>query len=249
MKLKTLLLFKSLSFFILVVTIGLTIWAYFKMDALFTTDELKAATIEFQLFVLAIITSASTSFFISWRLILITDTINADVSVELDESSINVKKEDDEIVKYNIDWDGLCNNTTIEKYPNTDIEPLLQELCRHLKLDLGMVFKLNDDDEFENVFNYAYFSDEKPQNFKLGDGLHGQVAMNMKAVQLNEIPDNYVKITSASGFVLPKNVYMIPIVNDGKTVLYFEFADMKAFKSNTFELLVEFVEKITNKIF
>ena len=249
MKLKTLLLFKSLSFFILIVTIGLTIWAYFKMDALFTTDELKAATIEFQLFVLAIITSASTSFFISWRLILITDTINADVQAEVDESAFKVKKEEDEITRYSIDWDGLCNNTNIEKYPNTDIEPLLQELCRYLKLDLGMVFKLNNNNEFENVYNYAYFSDEKPANFKLGDGLHGQVALNMKPVHLSEIPDNYIKITSASGFVLPKNVYMLPIVNDGKTVLYFEFADMKSFKSNTFELLNEFVEKITNKIF
>ncbi|RLD45495.1 MAG: hypothetical protein DRI86_05480 [Bacteroidetes bacterium] len=249
MKLKTLQLFKTLSIVILLLTIGLTIWAYFKMDALFTTVELKAVSVEFQLFVLSIITSASASFFISWRLILVTDAVNADVKADIDESSIDIEVDDEEITKYTIDWDSLCNNTNIEKYPDTDIEPLLQQICRHLKLDLGMVFKLNTDNEFENVYNYAFFSDEKPQNFKLGEGLHGQVAMNMKAVQLIEIPDNYVKITSASGFVLPKNIYMIPIVNDGKTVLYFEFADMKVFKSNTFELLNEFVEKITNKIF
>jgi len=171
------------------------------------------------------------------------------VKADVDESSLDIEAEDEEITKYTIDWDRLFNDTNIEKYPDTDIEPLLQQICRYLSLDLGMVFKLNDDNEFENANNYAYFNDEKPQNFKLGEGLHGQVAMNMKAVQLIEIPDNYVKITSASGFVLPKNIYMLPIVNDGKTVLYFEFADMKAFKSNTFELLNEFVEEITNKIF
>ena len=73
MNLKTLQYFKSLSLLILLLTIGFTIWAYFKMDALFTTVELKEATMQFQLFVLVIITSAAASFFISWRLILASD--------------------------------------------------------------------------------------------------------------------------------------------------------------------------------
>ncbi len=249
MKYKTLQLYKSLSLVILIITIGMTIWAYFKMDAIFNTVELKAMSVEFQLFVLAIISSAFISFFISWRLILVTDSVNADVKDKIDESDIKLTKEEDELVKYNIDWDSLCNSTNIEKYPNTNFEPIIQELCRHLHLDLAMVFMFNEQEEFENIYNYAYFNDEKPSNFKLGEGLHGQVTLNMKPVQLEEIPDNYVKITSASGSILPKNIYMIPIILNDKTVLYFEFADMKSFRSNTFELLNEFIEKISNKLF
>jgi len=249
MKYKTLQLFKLLSLFILLLTIGLTIWAYFKMDSLFNTVELQGTSSEFQLFVLAIITGASTSFFISWRLILISDVANAEVEDNIDDVVLEKESSEDEIKIYSIDWKGLCENSNLTKFPDTDLEPILQELCRKLNLDLGMVYRLNSEDEFENVYNYAYFSDDKPSNFKVGEGLHGQVAMNKQAVQLKEIPNNYIKITSASGFVLPRNIYMIPIINEGKTVLYFEFADMKTFKSNTFDLLNEFVEKITNKIF
>jgi hypothetical protein len=249
MNYKTLQLFKLLSLFVLLLTIGLTIWAYFKMDSLFNTEELKKTSSEFQLFVLAIITGASTSFFVSWRLILVSDVANAEVNDSIDDVVLEKETVEEDVKKYSVDWNGLLEKTNISKFPDTDYEPIIQELCRELNLDLGMVYKLNGEEEFENVYNYAYFSDDKPSNFKVGEGLHGQVVKNMQAVQLKEIPKDYIKITSASGFVLPRNIYMIPIINEGKTVLYFEFADMKTFKTNTFDMLNEFVEKITNKIF
>ncbi|PQV55045.1 response regulator [Paraburkholderia sp. BL21I4N1] len=64
------------------------------------------------------------------------------------------------------------------------------------------------------------FSRESEQgsarNFQDGETLIGQAAAAHRTLVLRDVPDNYVQVVSATGKSAPKNLLIMPIVNDGQ---------------------------------
>ncbi|MFM0597866.1 response regulator [Paraburkholderia dilworthii] len=64
------------------------------------------------------------------------------------------------------------------------------------------------------------FSRESEQgsarNFEEGETLIGQAAAARRTLVLRDLPDNYVQVVSATGRSAPKNLLIMPIVNDGQ---------------------------------
>ncbi|WCM24653.1 response regulator [Paraburkholderia bryophila] len=64
------------------------------------------------------------------------------------------------------------------------------------------------------------FSRESEQgsarNFEDGETLIGQAATARRTLVLRDVPDNYVQVVSATGKSAPKNLLIMPIVNDGQ---------------------------------
>jgi hypothetical protein len=228
---------------ILLAIITLVMMAYFRMDNYFSSVELKEHSTEFQLFVWGIILLSTSSFFINWRLILTTTATNADKADSLKDEITDIIDDNKDYKEYSIDINSLFADKNNDFESDEFIKKCISNICRELDFDLAVSFKLNDENEFENWVNYALYSDNKPANFELGDGLHGQVAFDKKAMIIKDIPENYLKITSGSGDILPNNVYIIPVVVDDKTKIVMEFADMKSRKNNCFELLQNFADE------
>jgi len=110
-------------------------------------------------------------------------------------------------------------------------EAFLSKFAKEFDIVQGLFFlKEKDSDIFKNISKYAYFGEEEPKNFKLGESLSGQVAKNKTILNIKDIPENYVTILSGLGSSSPKNLLIIPIISNNETIGIVEFASFKEFE-------------------
>ncbi len=122
----------------------------------------------------------------------------------------------------------------LEKYT----EKLLSNIAKEFDVVQGLFFvKEKESDIFNIAGKYAYFGDEEPKSFNLSETLSGQVAKNKTALNLKEIPENYVTILSGLGSSSPNHLIIIPIIVEDKTIAIVELASFKEFKRNFSDLL------------
>ena len=126
-------------------------------------------------------------------------------------------------------------------------EKLLQNIARELDIVQGLVFVLNDADQLFHVSGeYAYFKEEQPRSFPMGESLSGQVAKNQKILNLKEIPDGYVTVLSGLGKSAPRQLVIAPIVHEGKSIGVMELASFKPFGENEELLTRKICESMAN---
>lgn len=135
---------------------------------------------------------------------------------EADDLTFNLNRLGEEIGKHE-DWEafGLA---------------LLNSVSKQLEVVTGLVYKYKQEDEiYTPAATYAYYSENKPADFKLGDGLSGQVVKDNKAIFLSEIPEGYIDVVSGLGKHLPNHMAIIPIYKNSKVVGVVELASFKSF--------------------
>ncbi|MBI9055328.1 MAG: GAF domain-containing protein [Bacteroidales bacterium] len=126
-------------------------------------------------------------------------------------------------------------------------EKLLSNFAKEFDIVQGLFFlKEKESDLFKNTGKYAYFGEEEPRDFKLGESLSGQVAKNKTILNLKDIPENYVTILSGLGSSSPKNLLIIPIIFNDETIGVFEFASFKEFE-HKFNALFEKISDVLGK--
>jgi len=126
-------------------------------------------------------------------------------------------------------------------------EKLLQNIARELGIVQGLVFALNDADQLFNVSGeYAYFSDDLPRSFPLGETLSGQVAKNQKLLNLKDIPEGYITVLSGLGKSAPRQLLIAPVVHEGKSIGVMELASFKPFGENEEALVREICKSMSN---
>ncbi|NOQ24728.1 MAG: GAF domain-containing protein [Bacteroidales bacterium] len=129
----------------------------------------------------------------------------------------------------------------LEKYT----EKILSNIAKEFDIVQGLFFvKDREKDIYHITGKYAYFGDEEPKSFNLGETLSGQVAINKIALNLKDIPDNYVTILSGLGSSSPNHLIIIPIIIEDKTIAIIELASFKEFKRNFSDLF----EGMSNQI-
>lgn len=134
---------------------------------------------------------------------------------------------------------------SIEKYT----EEILIKISKVFDIVLGMVFIKNPkSQEFEPVGTYAYYSNEAPKGFKLGETLAGQVAKDQKILNLNDLPNDYLSVASGLGNASPRNLLIVPIVFNNQTIGIIELATFIPFNINDEKIFEEFAKEISNKI-
>jgi transcriptional regulator with GAF, ATPase, and Fis domain len=112
-------------------------------------------------------------------------------------------------------------------------EKILQNVAKELNIVQGLVFVLNDADrQFHISGEYAYFSEEQPRSFPLGETLSGQVAKNRKMMSINELPDGYITVLSGLGKSNPHHLIIAPIVHGDASIGIMELASFKPFGDN-----------------
>ena len=89
-----------------------------------------------------------------------------------------------------------------QKDLNTVTRRILSELAQVVNAQQGMFYIFEQDENEENkklkLFSAYAFNEELNihKEFKLGQGLVGQVAMDKERILLNKVPENYIKINS-----------------------------------------------------
>lgn len=148
---------------------------------------------------------------------------------------------------------GLAKFADILRQNNDNLQRLsdnvTQNLLNYLNANQGGLFILNEDDDenphLELISIFGYNRKKVMQKtILLGEGLVGNVAIEKQTIHLQEIPDNYLEITSGLGEASPKTLLIVPLKVEDKVFGILEIASFNNFKP--FE--VEFVEKIGESI-
>ncbi|WP_158937916.1 response regulator [Burkholderia sp. S171] len=89
----------------------------------------------------------------------------------------------------------------------------------------------------EAAYGFSRENEERPQSFTGTQTLVGQAATDGRLIEVENIPDNYLKVTSGLGTSAPKSVVMAPIENGGRVNGVLELGFMKPVSARDIEFL------------
>ncbi|UPK46987.1 CHASE3 domain-containing protein [Paenibacillus pabuli] len=75
-----------------------------------------------------------------------------------------------------------------------------------------------------------------------GEGLVGQSAIEKRVLQMNDLPQNYIRISSGLGDASAASLTVAPVVFEGNTIAVIELAFMKPIEPKGTRLLTELIE-------
>lgn len=149
-----------------------------------------------------------------------------------------------------IEQSELKYKTLIEQFDRIDnpaeiAKTFLAVMSKEFDIVQGLFYQYNTETEtFNPIADYAYYGEEEPQPFKIGEGLNGQVARDKKEIYLNELPASYRQVVSGLGKREPKYMLILPIISGNKTVAVVELS----FFSNLATTQVAMLHKILNNL-
>ena len=119
-------------------------------------------------------------------------------------------------------------------------------LANYVNAQIGAMYLWNDHEKkLVLTGSYAYeFRKNLSQQFALGESLVGQAALEKRFILLTNLPDDYARITSSIGQVLPRNVLVMPILHEGVLKGVLELGSLEEFNQQTLDLLNLAVESI-----
>jgi len=149
--------------------------------------------------------------------------------------------------------EGLTKFADILRRNNDKIQTLSDEivsdLVKYLKANQAGLFLLEEEDKNDIHFmlTSAYAWDRKKflnKRVEFDEGLVGACAMEKETIQLTEIPDDYVEITSGLGKGTPTYIVLVPLKHEEDVLGVIEIASFRKFE----EFEVEFIERIAQSI-
>jgi two-component system chemotaxis sensor kinase CheA len=109
----------------------------------------------------------------------------------------------------------------------------ISKICMLLGANYGVFYLQmwqDDQQKFVKIASYAvYGNDEAIEEFRLGEGLIGQSAMEGRTIILHNLPDHYLKVASGLGQAFPKSLIITPIEFKGQVEAVIEVACLETF--------------------
>jgi HAMP domain-containing protein/CheY-like chemotaxis protein/signal transduction histidine kinase len=103
----------------------------------------------------------------------------------------------------------------------------------------------NEDDSLRLIASYAYRARKHVANrFMRGEGLVGQAALEKEPILLQNVPDDYIQITSGLGEAPPRNIIVLPILFEGDVKAVVELASFLPFSQIHQTFLDQLAESI-----
>jgi hypothetical protein len=125
---------------------------------------------------------------------------------------------------------------------------ILSEMAPLVEMQHG-VFYISDvvEDEIalKLLASYAYRERKSVANeFRLGESLVGQCALEKERIIITNVPPDYVKINSGLGEAVPTNIVVLPVLFEGQVKAVIELASFHPFNENQFGFLDQLTESI-----
>ncbi|WP_414552363.1 response regulator [Anabaena sp. CCY 0017] len=112
---------------------------------------------------------------------------------------------------------------------------ILSNLAPLLGAQQGVFYLMDTADNqpiLKLLSSYAYQERKHLANqFRLGEGLVGQCALERKRILLTEVPNDYIRITSGLGAALPLNIIVLPILFESDVTAVIELASFQPFSN------------------
>ena len=125
---------------------------------------------------------------------------------------------------------------------------ILSELAPVVSAQQGVFYIMDgsgDEPELKLLASYAYRERKGVNNhFRLGEGLVGQAALEKERILLNNVPDDYVQVSSGLGESKPVNIVVLPILFEGQVKAVMELSSFERFNSTHQTFLDQLTESI-----
>jgi signal transduction histidine kinase/DNA-binding response OmpR family regulator/CHASE3 domain sensor protein len=131
-----------------------------------------------------------------------------------------------------------------EKSIGTLANDILENIIQHTESQVAAFYLLEEDRLLHLAGSYAMLEDQRKDVIKPGEGLAGQAVKSGKQMLLNDIPNDELTISYASGYTKPRNIVALPIVRDRAVVGVIEVGSLNAFTP----LQLDFLNSISNNI-
>ena len=131
---------------------------------------------------------------------------------------------------------------------------VLQEIITALEINQGSLFLIEEDNNQQQLLHmkatYA-FGRRKYLNrtIQMGEGLLGQAWKEKDTIQLEQIPQNYINITSGLGDAPPNNLLIMPLVANETVQGLLELASYEPLQAYQLEFLQQLGENMAAAIY
>ncbi|MCG8580734.1 MAG: GAF domain-containing protein [Bacteroidales bacterium] len=106
------------------------------------------------------------------------------------------------------------------------VSDLLTTITEWYEVMAAIGYYCNEDKQYVPVKLYGVDEEIKIAPIELEDGLHAQAIKDNKAIEITDIPADYIEVGSASGNAKPLVLYILPLV-DGDNGIVIEIAAFK----------------------
>jgi HAMP domain-containing protein/signal transduction histidine kinase/CheY-like chemotaxis protein len=128
---------------------------------------------------------------------------------------------------------------------------ILSELAAVVSAQIGTFYILHQNEEnsrnstLKLYASYALRDDEKmPKEFKIGEGLVGQVAIDKEKIILSNVPSEYLRINSSIGESKPLTIMVLPVLFENQVKAVIELASFENFSKTHIDFLDQLTESI-----
>jgi HAMP domain-containing protein/signal transduction histidine kinase/CheY-like chemotaxis protein len=128
---------------------------------------------------------------------------------------------------------------------------ILSELAPVVSAQQAVFYTLDASREKEEdavlklIASYAYMERKNAANeFKLGEGLVGQCALEKQRILLVNPPKDYIAIASGLGEATPQNIIVMPVIFEGQVKAIIELASFERFNPTHLAFLDQLCESI-----
>ncbi|WP_342551347.1 CHASE3 domain-containing protein [Paenibacillus sp. FSL R7-0652] len=151
----------------------------------------------------------------------------------------------DEVQEQNQIKDKLTGIAALLQNPTT-LEGLsrlfLNELAVMLEIPYSVLYYWKDN-RLLRVAAYAGEGEKERSLGKIslapGEGLVGQSAIEQRVLRMNDLPQNYIRISSGLGYASANSLTVVPILFEGRTIAVVELASMKPIPERAMEWIKE----------
>ena len=136
-----------------------------------------------------------------------------------------------------------------QRDPMTVSKMILSELAPLVNAEHGVFYSMVEpngkDAHLAFQAGYAYKGRRNvATEFRLGEGLIGQCAIEKKPILVTDVPPQYVKITSGLGEARPLNIIILPVLFEGEVRAVIELASFQRFSQAHRDFLDQLTESI-----
>src|SRR6267142_2708038 len=125
---------------------------------------------------------------------------------------------------------------------------VLSELTPLVNAQQGVVYtqvKGGDEPSLELLASYASKpSKHLAKTLRIGESLVGQCAYEKKRILLEDVPDDYIRVSSILGSATPLNIIILPVLFEGGVKAVVELASLRKFSETHLSFLDQLTESI-----
>lgn len=128
-----------------------------------------------------------------------------------------------------------------DEHPDRKLEQAIRAVCNQLQASQGAVYVSVHQQDIRTLELRAGYALMKPDSkvirYEYGEGLPGQVAKEGQLVNLNKVPDGYLKVLSGLGSASPKHLLLVPVKTNDKVSGVVEIASFTPLTKSQEELV------------